>query len=70
MRLLIIDDDLTLAETLQLYFRSKHQLEADIAGSLSQGQRLIERQVYDVTLLDLNLPDGNGMDFIKFIREA
>jgi DNA-binding NtrC family response regulator len=39
------------------------------AASLAEAGRLLETQRFDAIVLDINLPDGNGIEFIDTIRE-
>lgn len=44
--------------------------QLDITNTIEQAKRLVNNGTkYDVALLDLNLPDGNGMDILMHIRE-
>src|ERR1700687_1848337 len=66
-RILIIDDE---AEIRRVLFRSL-QLEGYtvvVAGSGREGLAQIEERAFDVVLLDLALPDKNGMDVLAEIR--
>lgn len=60
---LIIDDDpricLLFSELL-----TDLNLEFKAANTLSQARILVEAQEFDLVFLDLELPDGNGLDFI------
>ena len=68
-RLLLIDDDLRLTDMVGGYLRH-NGFEVDTAGSLAAGRdRLKQAQVpYDALLLDLMLPDGDGLDFTRELR--
>lgn len=39
------------------------------ATSIAEARTLIEQNVFDVIVLDIMLPDGNGVDFCKELRE-
>lgn len=67
--ILIIDDDSVLVEMLtdQLTERG-HQ--AVSAGNLRDGLLLLLKEPIDVVLLDVQLPDGNGLDYIPMITGA
>jgi two-component system phosphate regulon response regulator PhoB len=40
----------------------------DVAPGISGGRKLLADGTYDMILLDLNLPDGNGLDLLRDIR--
>lgn len=66
--ILIIEDDTALASGLCRALSSK-EIQTKSSDSL-QGSRLeLKEQNYDLILLDVNLPDGNGFDFLKEIKE-
>lgn len=67
--ILIIEDDKKLNDGIRLAlareayeFIQCHTLE-EARGEVGEGE-------VDLILLDLNLPDGNGMDFLKEIRQG
>lgn len=37
---------------------------------LEEGRAGFDKNTYDLVILDLNLPDGNGLDFLKEIRKS
>lgn len=39
------------------------------AGTLLEGRRILDRELIDAVLCDVKLPDGNGVDFVKEIRQ-
>ncbi|MDP3225617.1 MAG: response regulator, partial [Rubrivivax sp.] len=66
-RLLLIDDDLRLTDMVGGYLRH-NGFEVDTAGSLAAGRDRLQGQPYDALLLDLMLPDGDGLDFTRELR--
>jgi two-component system, OmpR family, phosphate regulon response regulator OmpR len=66
-RLLLIDDDTRLTAMVADYLRS-HQFEVDLAGSLAAGRERLARESYDALVLDLMLPDGDGLDLTRELR--
>ncbi len=66
-RLLLIDDDLRLTDMVGGYLR-QNGFEVDTAGSLAAGRDRLKQGVYDALLLDLMLPDGDGLDFTRELR--
>ncbi len=40
------------------------------AGSLSEAARLVQSAYPDVAIVDLGLPDGDGLELLRFVREA
>ena len=65
IRLLLIDDDPRAHSTLELVLPDEYDLVS--AATLSDGRRLVTGGEVDVVLLDLALPDGNGLDLLRHI---
>ncbi len=66
-RLLMIDDDRSLGELLVAYFeRFGHKLTA--ATTAADGRYLLRRDDPDLLILDVMLPDADGMELCKTIR--
>jgi len=66
-RLLLIDDDTRLTAMVADYLRG-HQFEVDLAGSLAAGRERLARESYDALVLDLMLPDGDGLELTRELR--
>ena len=66
-RLLLIDDDIRLTGMVGDYLRT-NGYEVDSAGTLAQGRERLRGQPYDALVLDLMLPDGDGLDLTKELR--
>ena len=60
---LLVEDEATLARNIQRYLQ-REEFEVRIAGTLREGWREFEGFGPDVVLLDLALPDGNGLDLL------
>ena len=67
-RILLIEDDRRLAEMIANYL-GEAGFQTAIAPSGSTGMALQERQPFDVLILDLMLPDMDGLDVCRRIRE-
>ena len=66
-RLLMIDDDASLGELLVDYFdRFGHKLTA--ATTAAEGRHLLRRDDPDLLILDVMLPDADGMKLCQTIR--
>jgi DNA-binding response OmpR family regulator len=67
--ILLIDDDLRLSAMVGDYLRS-HGYQVSSAPTLSAGRELLARQTVDALVLDLMLPDGDGLDLCRELRSA
>ena len=66
-RLLLIDDDQRLTDMVGDYLR-RNGYDVDAAGSLAAGRERLRAAPYDALLLDLMLPDGDGLDLTRELR--
>jgi DNA-binding response OmpR family regulator len=66
-RLLLIDDDARLTGMIGDYLRNAG-FEVDTAASLAAGRDKLREGQYDALLLDLMLPDGDGLDLTRELR--
>ena len=64
---LVVDDDGALAEVLQVWLHSV-SLVAQLVTTSKAAQRWIERSIPDLVLLDLDLPDGHGLEVFHKLR--
>ncbi len=69
MKILLLEDDQILNETLEL-FLSKAGYEVDIALSMEEAEDLSFDNRYDLYLLDINLPKGDGLELLESLRYA
>lgn len=68
MKILIIEDDAGLNRGIS-FALAQEGYETLMARSLKEGMKLFEKESPDGVLLDLNLPDGDGIDACRKIRE-
>jgi DNA-binding response OmpR family regulator len=66
-RLLLIDDDTRLTDMVGGYLR-QNGYEVDTAPTLAAGREQLKHTTPDALLLDLMLPDGDGLDFTRELR--
>ncbi len=67
MRVLLIEDDDTLARSLTLAF-GKAGIDTQRAAEAKAGLELARSAQYDAIILDLMLPDSNGLDMLRLAR--
>ena len=68
MRLLLVEDDEQLATRLSARLRAAG-FAVDVARSRAQGEAWPDLDKIAAVVLDLNLPDGSGMDLLRHWRE-
>ncbi len=69
MKILLLEDDETLAESLQEYLESEG-FEVDIAADGESVYDLTFEKSYDLYIFDVNVPKENGFDVLKHLKEA
>jgi two-component system, NtrC family, response regulator HydG len=68
-QILVVDDDKTMRDAcLQILSRQGYHVEE--AASARQGMGLLERSSFDVILLDLVMPDLDGLETLKKIKSV
>jgi len=67
-KILLVDDDEDLRETLREQLWLQEEYTADEAGTGAEGLKLLETNQYEVVLLDVGLPDIDGRDLCRKIR--
>ncbi len=70
MRVLIVEDEPRLAENIGRSLRESAGYAVDVAADGQEGLFLAESNTYDVVLLDLMLPQMDGMQLLIRIRQA
>lgn len=70
IKILIVDDHPLIAKSLaSIIIESKVAEVCGVAANVKQTLNLIATNHFDVILLDINLPDGSGLDVCKTISE-
>ncbi len=68
IKILLVEDDATLAMGIE-YTLKNEGYAADVANTFSKGKELVDKIGYDLIILDIGLPDGNGFELCKYIRK-
>ncbi len=68
MKILIVEDEIDLLSSLTS-FAEKERYQADIAKTASEALERISLYTYDCILLDINLPDGNGLELLAHLKK-
>jgi DNA-binding response OmpR family regulator len=66
-RILLIEDDDRLAKMVAEYL-SEAGFKVSALGTAEQGERSLRREAFDAVILDLMLPDADGLDVCRRIR--
>lgn len=68
MKILIIEDDRTLSDGICLALGGEGNFFTQ-CFDLKSAKEQFEGNAFDLIILDINLPDGSGYDFLKAVRE-
>lgn len=68
INMLIVDDEKEVGNFLSHLFKESNY-HIDIGYSGKDFEKLIENNVYDIALLDVKLPDSNGLQLLKEIKK-
>lgn len=71
IKVLLIEDSFSDAQMVKAIIGSSNLGKSDIsyAGRFEEALTMLEQKSYDLILLDLHLPDGEGLDLIRQLRQ-
>lgn len=67
MKLLIVEDEIELLNSTSEYLQ-KEDFVCETAPNFFEAEDKLISYQYDVVILDINLPDGNGLELLKLIK--
>src|SRR3979490_2665341 len=65
---LVVDDEPDLCELLSITLR-RMDLDPRTANTVAEAQRLLKTEHLDLCLTDMQLPDGDGLELVKWIQQ-
>lgn len=68
-KILIVEDDCALSNGISIALRNDEFLFVQ-ARDLRVAWQEVKSTTFDLIILDINLPDGNGLDFLKELRRS
>ena len=69
MKVLIVEDEKTLAYEMEAFLKKGFYL-CDLAHTFRAGLEQLELNQYDFILIDLSLPDGDGLEILKRAKKS
>ena len=66
-RILIVEDSPLVTDAFSILFRESGY-DVDVAGTIPEAVEIASTRAVDVILLDISLPDGDGLDLIEQLR--
>jgi len=68
MKILVIEDEVKLSDSIIAYLKTEHYI-CEIAYNYSMALNKVDEFEYDCILLDISLPDGNGLNILRELKE-
>ena len=68
-KILLIEDDITLGNGIRLALQNA-SLQITLCHTLAEARNVLERNSFDLLILDINLPDGSGLDLLNEVRKT
>ena len=68
-RILIVEDDETLAQGIRLALQTS-EVEITLCSTLARASETFRQGVFHLLILDINLPDGSGLDWLRELRRG
>ena len=67
MKILLIEDNESIIKSLE-YSLTENGFEIISKTTAQEGKKEIDKKIYDLVLLDISLPDGNGFSICEYIK--
>ena len=68
MKILLVEDDPTLGQNLYTYLQGESYI-SEIARTFQDAEEKIALYTYDIALIDLTLPGGDGLSLVQALRQ-
>ncbi|MGO8807713.1 MAG: PAS domain S-box protein [Candidatus Bathyarchaeia archaeon] len=69
IRILHVDDDLCILEVSKQILIMENNFDIENASSVVEAIRKMKEKIYDAIISDYEMPNKNGLDFLKELRE-
>ncbi len=69
IKLLLVEDNLMCAKAQQGLFKCL-KCEVEVARNMTSALEKLKEQLFQLVVCDLGLPDGNGFDIARYIRQC
>ena len=66
-RIFLLEDDTALGQGIRFALENDG-IRVELCATLSQAQSILPGADFDLLILDVNLPDGSGLDLLRDVR--
>ena len=69
-KVLVVEDDISIGE--KIFIETKNidcVTGVKLATSIKEAMNCLDNKFYEIIVLDLNLPDGNGIQLLRWLKE-
>ena len=68
-KILLLEDDITLGSGIRLALQNP-SIQITLCRTLAQARNALAQNSYDLLILDINLPDGSGLELLEQVRKT
>ncbi len=68
-KILLLEDDVALGNGIKLALQSPN-IKIELCRTLADAKRMTSECAFDLLILDINLPDGSGLDLLAKVRQT
>ncbi len=69
LSVLVVDDDPAILEVTQQVLERSHEISVKPVSSSREALDILQKNMFDAIVLDYDLPEINGIEFLKIIRD-
>ena len=69
IKLLIVEDSEETVDLIRLILSNETDIKVSDVSTIKDGMNLVKKDIFDLILLDLSLPDGNGTYICEQVRK-
>ncbi len=70
LKVLVVEDSSAMRAFVRAVLEDEDGAEVEEANSGFEALRILPRQAFDLVVVDINMPDINGLELLSFIRKS
>ena len=68
-KILLLEDDTALGNGIKMALQSEN-IKIELYRTVADAKDAFKEQAYELLILDINLPDGSGLDLLTYVRKT